>query len=306
MPVRHQGRRAILRLAAAAALAGLVIAAGCTRRNPPPRPPGDAGPRAAVLSPALAVILRDLGLESSIVARHGFDMTLPRELPVVGDQAGIDYEALLRVSPTHVLLEWGARGLPPRLVSLAQERGWHVRNYPMLTLLDIRAAIRALPEDLHAGSDAQSRAAALLTRAEAAWSVRPGLREHAGRTLLLYSTDPPAAAGPGSFHAQVFEALGGASAITEGKPYITLDVEDVRRLDPDGIVLIMPGADHARMTDLLGRLGAIGLRALAQRRVLLLNGPLDQTPSTAMIDLADRLASGVLAWPGFATDRPGE
>ncbi len=285
-------------------LAALLLALpACGRRPPSSAPSGQ--PRIAVLSPALAVTLRDLGLESQIVARHGYDMILPKSLPVVGDQAGIDYEALLRADPTHVLLEWGSRDLPPRLTQLARERGWEVRNYPLLTLDDIRAAVRNLPRDLNS-PPASARADELRARMDQAWKRRPGLRARAGRTLLLYSIDPPAAAGPGSFHAQLLEAIGGEPAIAEGAPYITLDAEDIRRMNPDSIVLILPGAEPLAPKERLGRLGTLDLRAVNDGRVLILNDPLGQTPSTAMIALADDLARGMLAWPTPAGAPMGE
>lgn len=274
-------------------LAALLLALPACGKRAPSEPPGQ--PRIAVLSPALAVTLRDLGLESQIVARHGYDIVLPKSLPVVGDQAGIDYETLLRVDPSHILLEWGSRDLPPRLTQLAKERGWAVRNYPLLTLDDIRHAVRNLPRDLNTPL-ASARADELRARMDAAWKNRPGLRANAGRTLLLYSIAPPAAAGPGSFHAQLLEAIGGEPAITEGDPYITLDAEDVRRLNPDSIVLILPGAEPLTRKEQLGRLGTLDLRAVNDGRVLILSDTLGQTPSTAMIALADDLARGMLAW----------
>ena len=76
-----------------------------------------------MLSPALAVIVRDLGLEANIVARHGFDIVLDKSIPVAGDQSGLDYEILLTAKPTHVLLEWGQREIPRRLGELMVERG---------------------------------------------------------------------------------------------------------------------------------------------------------------------------------------
>ena len=283
------------------ALLSVFLCVSC-RRSAAPSAPAVA-PRLAVLSPALAVTLRDLGLERLVVARHAFDMVLPADLPVVGDQAGLDYEALLRAAPTHVLLEWGSRELPPRLTALAKERGWVLRNYRLLTLDDIRAAVRSLPDDTGA-PEARDRAADLLRRMNEAWRPRPGLGSAAGRTLLLYSLDPPAAAGPGSFHEQLLRALGARPAITQGPPYITLDVEDVRRLNADSIVLILPGAEPLTRREQLGRLGEIGLRSVNAGRVLILNDRLAQTPSTAMIDLADALARGVLAWrtPANAPD----
>jgi hypothetical protein len=94
-------------------------------------------PRIVALRPALAIILRDLGLESHIVGRHAYDMVLPPSVPVCGNQTGIDYEALIGVQPTDVLLQWGRRELPGRLQTLAREHRWAVSDYELLALDDV-------------------------------------------------------------------------------------------------------------------------------------------------------------------------
>jgi len=94
-----------------------------------------------VLSPALGRIVRDLGLEAAVVGRHGWDRGF-EGVPSVGDQAAIDYERLRRVRPTHVLLQWGDRALPARLVELAEDEGWRLENIEILSLDEIGAATR--------------------------------------------------------------------------------------------------------------------------------------------------------------------
>jgi len=252
-------------------------------------------PRVAPLSPALAIILRDLGLEDLVVARHGFDLVLDESLPVVGDQTGIDYESLLRVEPTHVLLERGADDPPPTLMRLAEERGWTIERFPLLTLHDIRSATQRLAA-MFGGERVRTRAENLLSRMDRVWSPRPELARHAGRTLALYWTRPPGAAGPGSFHHQLLKAVGVSPAIEDGGPYITLDAEDVHRLDPDSLVLFMPGADPDRLDALLGPLARLDLRAVQAGRVAVIRHPLGLTPSSAMIEIAEQLIEKMKRW----------
>jgi ABC-type Fe3+-hydroxamate transport system substrate-binding protein len=261
----------------------------------PPRP---GSPRIVVLSPAIAIILRDLGLAPRIVGRHGFDLALDKSIPVCGDQSGVDYEAVVRAHPTHLLMEAGAAGIPARLADLAARGGWEVQSYPMLTLDDIRDCTRRVA--LTFGVDA----APILSRMDAAWSLRDNLYQ--GRVLLLAAVDPPSALGPGSFHYQILQRLGGAPAITEGSPYITLSTEDVLRLRPDAILLILPRSptDPARtatampgeLIALLGRVGTLDIPAIRDHRVALIDSPLAHTPSTAMIGLADEIAGVLEAW----------
>ncbi len=259
------------------------------------------GPRLVALSPAIAVILRDLGVADRIVGRHAFDLVLDRSIPSCGDQAGIDYEALITTRPTHVLLEWGSRPLPERLTQLAQNNGWTLRSYPLLSLADIVACAGAVAEE--SGAE-PARASELLDRMDAAWSLRTTDLTRAGRVLLLGAVAPPSALGPGSFHHQILARIGGTPAITEGAPYITLDAEDVLRLAPDAIILILPRAPgtpasthgSSGVIRLLGRVGTLDIPAVKTGRVALIDDPLAHTPSTAMIALADEMARILGAW----------
>ncbi len=243
-----------------------------------------------MLSPALGVILRDIGGSGFAVARHGFDVALDRSLPVAGDQSGVDYETLLRVRPTHIMLEWGARELPPKLLSLANQHGWVVRSLPMLTLEEIRTATAALGGVTGRKLEAER----MVARMDGAWTAIEGVPERAGRVLTLYSVRPLGAAGPGSFHVQILEALGARTVPEAGSPYIALDGEDLRRLDPDTIVLLAPGAAAERIGDLLAPLRALQLRAVVQDRVIVDRHLENQLPSTAMVGLAERLREAML------------
>lgn len=309
MPVR---RTALVMLV----LAGLIGA--CTRApatEEPIGPPGDSGsPRIATLSPALGVIVRDLGLALAAVARDGYDAVLPRHLPVCGDLAGIDYEVLLRVRPTHVLLQWGARPHPARLIELAKAHGWMVRDYDLRSLADIRAATTELGQVF--GVEAQARA--LMRRMDDA--LRPRASVFAGRVLLLESVSPPAALGPGSFHHEILVMLGGRPVLVVGAPFVRLDAEDVSRLAPEGMILFAPrspeGSSASEVRRRSGaasaeprrfaRLGALDIPAVRAGRLAVVDDPLSLTPGTCVIDLAERLGEILEQWGSAAGDDPGD
>ena len=284
------------------ALVAAALLVACAERapqpTPPPRPAG--APRIVALSPAVAVTLRDLGLEDHVVGRHAWDLVLDRSLPVCGDQSGINYESLLAARPTHVILEWGVRDLPARLVALAEANGWSVHSVRLLSLADIRAfaadaAAEFAPNDAHAAEVVSS-----LDR------IADGVdRRAAGRVLVLLSASPPAALGPGSYHHEVLALLGGVPALEQGQPYVTLNAEDVLRLAPDGIVLVMPrspGAPEAgtpawdEIVPKLGRLAELPIPAVERRRVAVIDDPLALIPSTAAVVFAERLRAVLDAW----------
>lgn len=266
--------------------------------------------RIVALSPAVAIILRDMGYADRIVGRHGFDLVLDPTVPVCGDQAGIDFEALIRVTPTHVFTQWGSRDLPERLTQLASKHAWRLLDTRLLALDDIPDAALRMDREL-AGPEGSPAGRELVAQLRAAFAARAP-KEKAdvfqGPVLLLAATTRPAALGPGSFHHQLLERLGGVPVIREGHPYIELAAEDAVRLAPRGIVLILPRSpDNATRTadtevgprDPMQRLGALrGLTipAVSSGRVVLIDDPLALTPSSALRGVADSLDAALRRW----------
>ncbi len=263
------------------------------------------------LSPAVAIIVQRLGRESLIVGRHAYDLSLPKTIAVAGDQAGIDYESLVALQPTLVLTQWGSRSLPERLVTLSHEKGWTLYDAPLLALDDIPAATAHIDRLLslaERGETASPAGRALVEQMRAAWSPR-GDFSRAGRVLLLASVNPPAALGPGSFHHQILERIGGTPAITTGSAYIELDREDLRALNPDAIVLIRPIAgtpaspgtpatstDARTQGEALASIADLPIAAIQRARIHVVTDPLALTPSPSMIEFADELARVLAAW----------
>lgn len=216
-----------------------MLASGCERKGPATT---TTGPRLAVLSPALAATLEDVGAGPAIVGRHAWDQVLEHSVPIVGDGVGdVDYERLVGVKPTVVIGQFGASGIPRRLVEMAKSRGWTVRDYNPLSLEDVTVVARSLAADAEAAGcvGVRERLAEVETSLEASLRPRPGAAR-AGRVLLLAGLSPPAALGPGSVHHDILVSLGATPAITTGAAYITLDAEDLKRLAPDAILLILP------------------------------------------------------------------
>ncbi|QQS08434.1 MAG: hypothetical protein IPK69_10600 [Phycisphaerales bacterium] len=305
--------RWVVRVVVALAVFVVVCVAGCERRSSGTpatgESHGDTSPtdgreassqlRIVSLSPAVSAILRDLDLQERVVGRSSYEIALPRTLEICGDQAGIDFEALLRVHPTHIITQWGSRELPPRLKELARANHWTLHDVGLVRLDDIPRVTLELsawlsPEDA-------SRGAALADRMTKAWRRRDGL-EGAGKILLLASVDPPTALGPGSFHHDLLVRLGGVPAMAEGLAYMRLDHEDLVRLAPDGIVLFSPrgpdepARDSPTALESMGPLSRLDLPSIRSGRVAIESDPLCQTPSTALIDVGERLARTLESW----------
>ena len=272
-------------------------------------------PRVVALAPAIASNLRAAGLADFIVARHAFDAWSPGTLPIVGDQEGIDFEKLITVRPTHVFLQWGARPLPERLEALAREHAWTLVNYPLLTLEDTMDAA----DDMASRVREAARAAAPATPATPASAATPAAvqaptlraqldqlfkdealtdsqRSVVGKVLILHTTSPPAAMGPGSYHDQIARRLNADLAITTGSPYMTLDAEDIAALNPALIILVQPrepaqpAASQSEVINRLGVLANLKVEAVQRARFALIDDPEALLPGAPLVEFARALA----------------
>jgi ABC-type Fe3+-hydroxamate transport system substrate-binding protein len=256
----------------------------------------------------VGVILVDLQRSRLCVGRHGHDRVLPSSIPIVGTQTEIDYEGLIKVHPTIVFTQWGSRDLPARLVELSKTGGWKLIDTTLLSLDDIRKTTIQIDEELCSatGAKAPSDAAShLLARMDAAWAPHEGFSK-LGRILLLGAANPPAAFGPGSCHYEILQKLGATPAITTGAPYIQLDSEDILKLAPDGIILIdprpagmpPPSAEEAeqRLHTTLAAIASLDIPASKAAHLAIIDDPLGQLPSTAMIGLSEEIAQVLEGW----------
>ncbi|MCE7975443.1 MAG: hypothetical protein DYG92_14155 [Leptolyngbya sp. PLA1] len=290
-----------------AACLGLTLT-GCGERAAAPTPAASEV-RIAVLSPAAAVMLRDIGQEHRIVARHAFDLVLARDLPVAGDQNTIDLEALLRARPTHIITQWQSKSLPGPFTEAAARHGWKVHEANLLSVDDIDGELAALRDFLSLPVNESADHMRLRLRD----ALKPrgpdgGPFRKVGRVLLLGATEPVAALGPGSCHQQVLERIGGAPALLSGNAWVELSTEDLLRLKPDAIVAVLPrerrGGDAptsyvVRGDEAASRLRAVmalDIPAVTRGRVAVIDDPLALLPSTSMAAFADELAEVMSAW----------
>lgn len=286
--------------------------------------------RIVALSPALAIILKDLGYEDQIVGRHAYDVALDPKLPTCGELGTIDYETLVNAKPTHIFIQWGAQELPPRLIDLAKTNNWIVKNLNPLTLDEIETVARQMDETIFefatqdlqnklAGAPAQTGQPDHLKPAmpfenamHMAWTDRGPLMKSAGRILLISGTKPIGALGPTSFHYQLLERLGATPIPATGGPWITLDLEDLNKLAPDGIILFAPRPPRSpapkaptpdELIALFGRAGELNIPAFKNKCVALIDDPYCLTPSTAMIPIADQITDIVSGWGQAAQEK---
>ncbi|MCA9302897.1 MAG: ABC transporter substrate-binding protein [Phycisphaerales bacterium] len=274
--------------------------------------------RLVVMSPAIAVMLRDIGMEDSIVGKHAWDMVLSGSVPIVGSEEGIDYEALIRAEPTQIFFQRSSAGVPAKLQSLAEEHGWVIRTVALDSLDDIAIGADDLfmqfvgvreraPDEI----DPTARFSETTMPSEAlarAWADRGPIADEVGRVLVLAGVDPPGAMGPGSFHYQLVVRLGAVPAITDGGMWQELDLEDIVRLNPDGIVLFSPRQRDAsdlfapiesKQSDhsvLFGRIAELRISAVRNNRLAVIDDPLALVPGTNMGRVGEELGEIFERW----------
>jgi ABC-type hemin transport system substrate-binding protein len=265
-----------------------------------------------MLSPAGAVLLRDLGLDDRMVARHAFDAASPQGLPSVGDQAGIDYEALLATNPTHVVTQWGSRELPPRLRALAKQgstaSGIALHDMNPISLAGVRSELRALQAfvgdaasqpkadaldaALHAMEEASTRALQAERARETGATAQAGMTgEAAPRVVLLLSVSPAAVLGPASAQAEVARAAGFVVVPAGAGAYAELSAEELAGLRPQAVVLFAPAVatgDEASQAKTLDELTA---RTRAQLQTLGVVGGVTPVPLLIVRDVESLLPS---------------
>jgi ABC-type Fe3+-hydroxamate transport system substrate-binding protein len=305
-------------------LIGVLLVSGCSRApsagagGAAQSASGEAEHRLVVMSPAIAVILRDIGMEDSIVGKHAWDMVLSDSVAIVGSEEGIDYESMIRAAPSQIFFQRSSAGVPAKLEQLADEQGWVIRTIALDSLDDIAIAADDLfmqfvgvREQAPGEIDPTERFAQTTMPSESlarAWADRGPIADRAGRVLVLAGVDPPGAMGPGSFHHQLVSRLGAETAIDAGGMWQELDLEDIVRLNPDSIVLFSPrerdasdlfapieGADED-ISALFGKIAELDINAVKHSRLAVIDDPLALVPGTNMRQIGEELGAIFERW----------
>ena len=279
-----------------------LLSPGCRRPGATSLPPA-AGMRIVCLSPAVTDLLLALNLGDRIVGRDTWEEQLPDHVPRVGDLMSVNIEAVLALNPTDVVLQAGKMGLPARLEEIARDRGWRLINLQIDGLPDIRSAISTLTGQLSFESEpgeralATARGEALISEIDAALvPLASDVADCLGPVMLLYSTQPPSAFGPGSYVGDILESLGGHNALGGGA-WQELDLERVAAAQPWALIIVKGGADDelvAHPEAALGALARLDLACVGAGRLAVLRHRNAQLPGASVIGVAQELRAILL------------
>jgi hypothetical protein len=278
----------------------------------------DGALRLAVLSPGMSAMIRDLGHEDLIVAKHDYDMVLSDRVPAAGSELGFDLETLINSNPTHVFFQTTSTSRSTEFLEAADRQGWILFERPLNTLDDIASTMddlyfffEGVPERGAREYDMNevfARSTPSVALAES-WIDLGPVADDAGRVLVLGALDPIGAMGPGSYHYEIVERLGATPAINSGSMWVEMDYEDLITLNPDSIILIAPRqpTDEDRFVaptpitlkeiqQRFGPLMELPVTAIQQERIGIIEHPLGLLPSGALGQVAEEIGELFESW----------
>jgi iron complex transport system substrate-binding protein len=241
-------------------------------------------PRLVSLSPPITQAIVAIGAADQLVGRSAWDHGTPEvdRLPSAGSALTPDLEAVARLRPTLVLTEATAAGPVDQLRAIAP-----VEVLPWLDVAEATASIRRLGELTGHRREAEAEA----TKLASTFATRPA--PDAPRVLLVLGADDLNKGEvwyvkPNSVHGSALAAAGFRNAIegdVEGEP--RLSAEELVRLDPDAIVVLLPGEvspeQRAAAIAAFDQLGE--LRAVREHRIEVVSGEhvMDTGPGVAAL-----------------------
>ncbi len=268
-----------------------LFAAACDRQpSAPAANPASSDLRIVSLSPAISRTLIDLELDEHIVGRTPYCDSIDQSLLVVGDLTNVNFEMLVRLNPTHILVQPPAGGVDPHLKRAAAEHGWTIAAWRLNGIDDIRTMLLEMPESLYAADSSERAkirddALRIIGDIDAAIAPTESSEVFRGRVLMVNDVNPIMAFGAGTYLEDILRALGGTNAVAD-RGWVQLSLEDVVRLAPEAIILVKPGASASDLLSDLGPLATIDVPAVKNRCRALLAHRDAMAPSSGVVGVA--------------------
>ena len=277
-------------LARRATLVGLLVMAapGCRKKSSSSLdhliPRRTQAVRIASTVPAATQILLEIGAGRDLVGVSSFDRPLlparMQSLPVVGNYLHLDYETLLNVKPTVLVVQMAPIRLPISLTHFARQNRIALVNVQLNTLQQLYSTVK----QLGVVTGLAGRAATVITQCKArlkAIGLKYSRSLHP-RVVFLIGANPLRAAGRHTFLNQLIRVAGGNNVGEKlGAGYPSLTRETLVDLKPQVLLIGLPGEPAAsgwndpRLEPWL----ALPIPAAKKRRVYLVTGLRSQMPT---------------------------
>jgi ABC-type Fe3+-hydroxamate transport system substrate-binding protein len=235
-----------------------------------------------------------------LVGRSSYCFSVDKSIPVVGDLSNINFETLAKVNPTHILVQPPESGVGEPLMKAAKEHGWIIASWHLNSLDEIGAMIRGIPGAIFQPGtveleQATGRAAELENAIAQAMSPG-GKKLWHGSVLLVSNNNPILAFGTGTYLSDVLTGFGCTNAV-KNKGWIQLSMEDVTKLNPQGLMLALPGFDIlAGMPAAAGVMWELDVPAVNERRVGVITNWDSFLPSSAVVSSIKEIRELLVKW----------
>ena len=281
---------------------------GCDGSAPTQVRPQRVMNRVVSLAPALTRMIVDLGAEEELVAVAENDFAAPRGVTTVGRYPDFDSEALISVRPTHVLMMAGPGEPPEHLQNLADNNGFLLVTYPDpesltdvgLTLYDRPAADKSPSVAEGLGREPVGR------RLREQGFIHKILRmqqlvedRQRVRVLMVMGTNPVRALGMKTVHGDLLSIAinaDNAASFVSDETAPVLERELVLEAAPDVILLLLPNKRSLGSIDddpMLAEFRGLDIAAVTNSRIVLINDPLAQLPSTSLVRIGVAMAKAI-------------
>lgn len=277
---------------------GLIVTTHACRKSPAPatsQPAKFIRPTVASLVPAASDIILHIGGERHLVAISNYDdhrqafATLPR----VGDYQTTDWERITAIKPDVMIRQFSADRVPAGLQERADALGIKLLNLQIETLDDISRAYSVLGEAIGQASSAMNAWSAVQAHLDAIRLSQQGRPRV--RSLILIDPEATAVIGPDTFLDELLTIAGGENVARDLKQrYPSIDREMLRKLDPDAIVQLLPGASAQVVESAREMWKTLGhLQAVKHGRVTILTEPYTLLPASRVANVAALLDDAI-------------
>ena len=207
------------------------------------------------LSPALTGILEDVGLGDSLVGRSSWCVLRTRdqsEVPAVGDLHDRNWEAIIRLQPSHVFIQADSTDQDASLLGLSQEHDWSLHAWPLRDVVDIKRVLDELPVAITSERPAfdETRDRCSTLSGELDDVMMPTTAGEGLRILIVNDQVPPLAWGQRTYLDEMLDTTGAQNVIRQ-EGWKQLSIEDVVRLEPD-LILVVSAESRVESPELTG------------------------------------------------------
>ncbi|MGQ9623390.1 MAG: ABC transporter substrate-binding protein [Candidatus Caldatribacteriaceae bacterium] len=212
-----------------------------------------------------------------------------REKEKIGNITEVDLEAVVRLRPDLVL---AGSLTPPEVVEKIGELGYPVFVCDAKTIAQVIEDVQKVALLLGVEEEGRALSEAMEKRVEAIKSrVSTLSQEERPKVFHLIWHDPLWTAGKDTFIHEFITLAGGENVVSDLSGYVTLDLEELLRRDPDIITVVSThGGERLSYNFIMSDERLKGLRATREKRVFVVDGDVVSRPGPRVVEALEIFA----------------